>query len=90
MCHVAGFTFNSLTGVSPVMVAKQTISGGMGQDRQAARFVTWLVFDVELDDRTPPDAVWWLSRPLAVIGPLLCTLPVIYVFGRRGRRTPPA
>jgi len=55
-----------------------------------SRFVTWLVFDVELDDRTPPDAVWWLSRPLAVIGPLLCTLPVIYVFGRRGRRTPPA
>jgi hypothetical protein len=33
--------------------------------------------------RTPPDAVWWLSRPLAVIGPLLCTLPVIYLFGRR-------
>jgi peptidoglycan/LPS O-acetylase OafA/YrhL len=54
-----------------------------------SRFVTWLVFDVELDDRTPPDAVWWLSRPLAVVGPLLCTLPVIYVFGRRGRQTRP-
>jgi len=48
-----------------------------------SRFLTWLVFDVELDDRTPPDALWWLSRPLAVVGPLLCTLPVIYVFGRR-------
>jgi hypothetical protein len=48
-----------------------------------SRFVTWLVFDVELDDRTPPDAIWWLSRPLAIVGPLLCTLPVIYLFGRR-------
>jgi peptidoglycan/LPS O-acetylase OafA/YrhL len=48
-----------------------------------SRFVLWLVFDVELDDRTPPDAVWWLSRPLAVLGPLVCTLPVIYLFGRR-------
>jgi peptidoglycan/LPS O-acetylase OafA/YrhL len=49
-----------------------------------SRFVTWLVFKVELDDRTPPDALWWLSRPLAVLGPLLCTLPVIYLFGRHG------
>jgi len=48
-----------------------------------SRFVTWLLFDVELDERTPPDAVWWLSRPLAVLGPLLWTLPVIYLFGRR-------
>jgi hypothetical protein len=48
-----------------------------------SRFVTWLLFAVELDDRTPPDAIWWLSRPLAIVGPLLCTLPVIYLFGRR-------
>jgi peptidoglycan/LPS O-acetylase OafA/YrhL len=48
-----------------------------------SRFIIWLVFDVELDDRTPPDALWWLSRPLAILGPLLCTLPVIYLFGRR-------
>jgi len=25
-------------------------------------------------------------RPLSVIGPLLCTLPVIFVFGRRWTR----
>jgi hypothetical protein len=30
-----------------------------------------------------PTTVWWLSRPLAIIGPLLCTLPVIYLFRRR-------
>jgi hypothetical protein len=47
-----------------------------------SRFITWLVFDAELDDRIPPDALWWWSRPLAVLGPLLCTLPVIYLFGR--------
>ena len=26
---------------------------------------------------------WWLLRPVAIIGPLLATLPVIYLFGRR-------
>lgn len=30
-----------------------------------------------------PTLGWWLSRPLAFIGPLLFTLPVIYLFGRR-------
>lgn len=30
-----------------------------------------------------PDLHWWLTRPLAFIGPLLFTLPIIYVFGRR-------
>jgi len=30
-----------------------------------------------------PTLWWWLSRPLAVIGPLLFTLPVIYLFGRK-------
>jgi hypothetical protein len=28
------------------------------------------------------DAVWWLSRPLAVLGPLLCTAPMIWVYLR--------
>jgi hypothetical protein len=44
-------------------------------------FISWLVTR-DLSDRTP-DTVWWLTRPLAVIGPLLCTLPVIALFGRR-------
>ncbi len=34
-------------------------------------------------DRRRPDVTWWLTRPLAFIGPLLCTLPVIYLFGRK-------
>ena len=34
-------------------------------------------------DRRRPDLMWWLTRPLAFIGPLLCTLPVIYLFGRK-------
>ena len=37
------------------------------------------------------DAVWWLSRPLAVIGPLVCTAPMIWVylrFHRKGRPLP--
>jgi hypothetical protein len=36
-----------------------------------------------------PTLWWWLYRPLAFIGPLLFTLPVIYLFGRRWvKRTP--
>jgi hypothetical protein len=27
--------------------------------------------------------MWWVLRPVAIIGPLLATLPVIYLFGRR-------
>ncbi|MGE0880154.1 MAG: acyltransferase [Acidimicrobiia bacterium] len=30
-----------------------------------------------------PDLSWWLNRPLSFVGPLLFTLPVIYLFGRR-------
>lgn len=33
-----------------------------------------------------PTIGWWLYRPLAMVGPLLCTLPVIYLFGRRWSR----
>ncbi|WP_207755884.1 acyltransferase family protein [Nonomuraea cypriaca] len=47
--------------------------------------VSWWVFG-NLGARIPPDVIWWLERPVAVIGPLICTLPVIYLFGRR--RTP--
>jgi len=32
-----------------------------------------------------PTIGWWLTRPFAFILPLLCTLPVIYLFGRQWR-----
>jgi hypothetical protein len=37
------------------------------------------------------DAVWWLSRPLAVIGPLACTAPMVWAYlrlHRAGRPVP--
>ncbi|MEV6524137.1 acyltransferase [Longispora sp. NPDC051575] len=52
-----------------------------------SRFIGW-IFGQQLDDRVPPDALWWLARPLAILGPLVCTLPVILVFGRRWVRRP--
>jgi hypothetical protein len=33
--------------------------------------------------KTRPDLSWWLWRPFSFIGPLLCTLPVIFLFGKR-------
>lgn len=38
--HVPGFSFDSLVGVSPIRVARDTIRAGQGQDRRAQRFVT--------------------------------------------------
>lgn len=35
------------------------------------------------NETADPTLGWWLSRPLAVVGPLLFTLPVIYLFGRQ-------
>jgi hypothetical protein len=46
------------------------------------RAINYVIFGNRTDIRRP-DLLWWLTRPLAFIGPLLCTLPVIYLFGRR-------
>lgn len=37
-----------------------------------------------------PTLWWWLYRPLAFVGPLLFTLPVIYLFGRQWVKKPRA
>ena len=37
----------------------------------------------ERNEPTSPDLWWWLTRPFAILGPLVFTLPVIYLFGRR-------
>lgn len=44
----------------------------------------------DINESASIDLEWWLMRPLSVIGPLLCTLPVIFVFGRRWTRSPKA
>jgi hypothetical protein len=46
------------------------------------RAINYVIFGNRTDVREP-DLLWWITRPLAFIGPLLCTLPVIYLFGRR-------
>ena len=50
-----------------------------------SRAVEWTIFG----NRTEAVQVgwfWWATRPVAIIGPLLCTLPVIYLFTRRARQ----
>lgn len=39
-------------------------------------------------ERPDPTLWWWLQRPIAFIAPLLCTLPVIYLFGRKWVKRP--
>ncbi|MEU4830288.1 acyltransferase [Streptosporangium sp. NPDC023615] len=50
--------------------------------------LTWWVAGSGPAPLVRPDLSWWLERPLAVGGALMCTLPVIMLFGRRwaGRR----
>ena len=54
-----------------------------------SRAVEWTIFG----NRTEAVQIswsWWLLRPVAIIGPLLATLPVIWLFGRRWQNKPPA
>ena len=47
-----------------------------------SRGVEWSIFGPQTEG-VEPTLMWWLLRPVSVIGPLLATLPVIYLFGRR-------
>ncbi|MGS0685875.1 acyltransferase family protein [Nakamurella sp. GG22] len=47
-----------------------------------SRAVEWSIFGTQVEG-TEPTMTWWLLRPVAIIGPLLATLPVMYLFGRR-------
>ncbi|MTD54609.1 acyltransferase family protein [Amycolatopsis pithecellobii] len=51
-----------------------------------ARAVVYFAYDRHISDDRAPDWIWWAERPLAVLGPLLFTIPVIAIFGRRWTR----
>lgn len=51
-----------------------------------AKAVVYFVFDGRITDDRAPDLVWWLERPIAILGPLLCTIPFLLLFGRRRTR----
>jgi len=55
-----------------------------------ALFLLWLA-DLYVPEQTANvNLAWLLSRPLALLGPLLCTMPVIWLFGRRWVKPAPA
>jgi hypothetical protein len=51
------------------------------------RAVEWAIFG-RAAEAVAPTLNWWLLRPVAIIGPLIFTLPVIYLFGRRWQNQP--
>ncbi|MTD16076.1 acyltransferase family protein [Nakamurella sp. YIM 132087] len=51
-----------------------------------SRGVEWAIFGLQ-SEATSPTLIWWLLRPVAIIFPLIATLPVIYLFVRRHKRT---
>jgi len=40
-------------------------------------------FVIHDDPVRRPDAQWWLTRPIAFVGPLILTMPIIFVLGRQ-------
>lgn len=54
-----------------------------------ARAIVYFAIDRGISDDRAPDLVWWAERPLAVLGPLLCTIPVIALFSRPWRHPAP-
>lgn len=55
-----------------------------------ARTVLYVVLAGRMVDDREPDLIWWWERPLAVLGHLPCTLPVIALFSlRRGAKRHP-
>lgn len=47
--------------------------------------LSWWLFG-QVVPKVPPDLYWWLERPIVIIGPLLCTVPVIALFTRQRRK----
>ncbi|HKN56950.1 MAG TPA: acyltransferase [Amycolatopsis sp.] len=45
-----------------------------------ARAADYFVFRGRIVDDRPPDLVWWAERPIAVLVPLLFTVPLIFLF----------
>ena len=45
----------------------------------------FMLSDGIVDDRDP-DWIWWAQRPLAILGALLFTLPLVIAFTRRRTR----
>ncbi len=48
------------------------------------RAVEWSIFGMRIE-AVQPTLNWWLLRPVSIVGPLLATLPVIYLFSHRWR-----
>jgi len=65
--HVPYFTFDSMVGMSPVQVSKGLLRQGMGQDKQAERFVTKGLrapgaIKMPNKFKTPAEAIQWRER----------------------------
>lgn len=50
-------------------------------------FLAWVTFGIDMKKQAEVDLGWWLTRPLAIIGPLLCTIPVLWLFRRLQNRS---
>ena len=55
-----------------------------------AMYAAIVHFGLDRPTVTEPTLKWWLTRPFAFIGPLVFTLPIIFIFGRQYVKAPKA
>lgn len=78
--HTTGFAIAIAIGFG--LGLEDTATTQALQDRGLG-FLVWVGIAFGLKSQRLPDLMWWVLRPLSFIAPLLCTLPLMWLFGRR-------
>jgi len=78
--HTTGFAIAIAIGFA---LGLQTIAGRAEWSAQGLDVVNWIGTLFGLQPQREPNLLWWLVRPFSFVLPLLCTLPIIWLFGRR-------
>jgi peptidoglycan/LPS O-acetylase OafA/YrhL len=84
--HTTGFAIAIGIGFA---IGLQTPAGRQALTDHGLDFVNWIGALFGLQPARNPDLLWWLLRPLSFVLPLLCTLPLIWLFGRRWTKPKP-
>ena len=85
--HTTGFAIAIAIGFA---LGLQTAAGRAEWADQGLDIVNWIGTLFNLQPRREPDLLWWLLRPFSFVLPLLCTVPLIWLFGRRWTKPKPA
>lgn len=84
--HTTGFAIAIAIGFA---IGLNTAGGRADLASRGLDVVNWVGTLFGLQPQRRPDPLWWALRPFSFILPLLCTLPLIWLFGRRWTKPKP-